>query len=80
MLLAVAIGGILLKLFGLSAWDGLHGLVVGSFGSLAAIDTTLFMATPIISTGLAVAIAQQAGLFNVGGLKASSTLVLLPLL
>ncbi len=66
VLLAVAIGGILLKLFGLSAWDGLHGLVVGSFGSLAAIDTTLFMATPIISTGLAVAIAQQAGLFNVG--------------
>ena len=66
VLLAAAIGGILLKMFGLSATAGLKGLIVGSFGSLSAIDTTLFMATPIIGTGLAVAVAQQAGLFNIG--------------
>jgi simple sugar transport system permease protein len=39
----------------------------GSFGGLVALGRTLEKATPLILTGLAVAFAFKAGLFNIGG-------------
>lgn len=66
VLLAILISCVFLELFGFSAWEALRGLVEGSVGSLSAIDNTLFMATPILCTGLSVAIAMKSGLFNIG--------------
>ncbi len=42
-------------------------LVTGSIGSADAIGFTLYYATNFIFTGLAVAVAFHAGLFNIGG-------------
>jgi simple sugar transport system permease protein len=42
-------------------------LVQGSLGSGEALGFTLFYATNFIFTGLAVAVAYHAGLFNIGG-------------
>ena len=46
--------------------DGYQALFQGSIGSGRAWSETLFSATPLILTGLAVALAFQAGLFNIG--------------
>ncbi len=42
-------------------------LILGSLGSGEALGFTLFYATNFIFTGLAVAVAYHAGLFNIGG-------------
>jgi general nucleoside transport system permease protein len=42
-------------------------LVKGAFGSRAGISYTLYYATTFVFTGLAVAVAFHAGLFNIGG-------------
>jgi general nucleoside transport system permease protein len=42
-------------------------LIAGSLGSGEALGFTLFYATNFIFTGLAVAVAYHAGLFNIGG-------------
>lgn len=47
--------------------DAYWALLRGSLGSLRAVSETLNAATPLILTGLAVAIPFQAGLFNIGG-------------
>src|SRR5262249_9803369 len=41
-------------------------LVGGAFGSVEALGYTLFYATDFVFTGLAVAVAFHAGLFNIG--------------
>ena len=46
--------------------DAYTALFRGSIGSGRAISETLFSATPLILTGLAVALAFNAGLFNIG--------------
>ena len=47
-------------------WSAYAALLEGSVGSLRAISETLTSATPLIFTGLAVALAFKAGLFNIG--------------
>lgn len=47
--------------------DVLMVLVNGAFGSPYSFGMTLFYATPLILTGLAVALPFKAGLFNIGG-------------
>ena len=42
-------------------------MVNGAFGSLYGLGYTFYYATNFIFTGLAVAVAFQAGLFNIGG-------------
>ena len=42
-------------------------LVLGAFGFAEAIGYTLYYTTNLIFTGLAVAVAFHAGLFNIGG-------------
>jgi general nucleoside transport system permease protein len=43
-----------------------RALLDGSLGGLGSISETLVAATPLIATGLAVAIPLRAGLFNIG--------------
>ncbi len=67
---ALVIGGIIIMLTGYSLAETLEAyraLLQGSVGSLRAISQTLTEATPLIFTGLAVALAFRAGLFNIGG-------------
>jgi len=59
--------GALLHAAGLDVTSALEALLRGSLGSWYAIGSgTLVRATPLILTGLAVAIAFRAGVFNVG--------------
>ena len=66
-LLALAALWVALRLTGLDATDALVALWNGSFGSSYALtSSTLVRATPLILTGLAVAIAFRAGVWNIG--------------
>jgi ABC-type uncharacterized transport system permease subunit len=51
---------------GENPWHVLAILAKGAFGSRYDLGMTLFYATPLIFTGLSVAMAFQAGLFNIG--------------
>src|SRR5258705_8396722 len=51
---------------GESPWRVLCVLGKSAFGSRYDLGMTLFYATPLIFTGLSVAVAFQAGLFNIG--------------
>lgn len=70
VLTALLIGGVIILLTGGAIGDVLEAyraLLLGSVGSVKAISETLTAATPLILSGLAVAIAFRAGLFNIGG-------------
>ena len=51
---------------GENPWHVLKILTKGAFGSGYNFGMTLFYSTPLIFTGLSVAVAFQAGLFNIG--------------
>jgi ABC-type uncharacterized transport system permease subunit len=53
-------------LAGESPWHVLKILGKGAFGSGYDLGMTLFYSTPLVFTGLSVAVAFQAGLFNIG--------------
>lgn len=63
---ALLLSGLVVKLLGESPWAALKLLADGAFGSQEAVGYTLYYATSYIFTGLAVAVAYQAGLFNIG--------------
>jgi ABC-type uncharacterized transport system permease subunit len=64
--LAFAISGLLVWLIGESPIDALVLLLQGALGNGEGIGFTLFYATSFIFTGLSVAVAFHAGLFNIG--------------
>ncbi len=66
IVLGVALSLIAVKLLGDSPMLVLKTLVKSSVGTREDLGMTLFYATPLIFTGLSVAIAFQAGLFNIG--------------
>lgn len=66
VLLALVIGAILLAVSGANPFNAYAALIKGSFGSMRAVGRTLAKATPLIFSGLAVAFAFKAGLFNIG--------------
>jgi simple sugar transport system permease protein len=66
VILGVALSLIAVKLLGDSPVLVLKTLVKSSVGTREDLGMTLFYATPLIFTGLSVAIAFQAGLFNIG--------------
>jgi len=66
VLLALLIGAILLIISNANPIHAYSALFEGSFGSMRAIGRTLEKATPLIFSGLAVAFAFKAGLFNIG--------------
>ncbi|MEP6902821.1 MAG: ABC transporter permease [Actinomycetota bacterium] len=63
---AFIVGGIIVLLIGDNPFQTFALLVGNSFGSLNDIGYTLFIATPLIFTGLAVAVAFRCGLLNIG--------------
>ncbi|MEZ5346159.1 MAG: ABC transporter permease [Pyrinomonadaceae bacterium] len=63
---AFVIGGILILLIGDNPLTTFQLLLENSFGSARGITETLFYATPLIFTGLAVAVAFRCGLLNIG--------------
>lgn len=66
LIVALVLSGALVRLLGESPWTALKLMVAGSLGSQDGIGYTLYYATNFIFTGLAVAVAYHAGLFNIG--------------
>jgi len=66
VLLAAVIGAIILAASDASPAEAYQALLKGAFGNSRATARTLEKATPLIFSGLAVAFAFKAGLFNIG--------------
>jgi ABC-type uncharacterized transport system permease subunit len=64
--LALLLSGAIIKLMGESPWQAFKLMLSGSVGSFDGLGYTLYYATNFIFTGLAVAVAYHAGLFNIG--------------
>ena len=83
---ALGVGALLILLAGENPFSVYAELFAGTLGSWYGIGQMLSKATPLIFTGLAVAVAFRAGLFNIGaegqmtagGLAAALTGVALP--
>ncbi|TVR86713.1 MAG: ABC transporter permease [Spirochaetaceae bacterium] len=65
--LALGVGALLIFAFGYDVGRAFSALFQGAFGSVRAVSQTLTRATPLLFTGLAVAVAFKVGLFNIGG-------------
>jgi ABC-type uncharacterized transport system permease subunit len=65
--LAFIVVGVIVAIIGVDPFHALRLLVVGAIGSSESIGYTLYYATNFTFTGLAVAVAFHAGLFNIGG-------------
>jgi len=65
--MAFAVSAVVLVAIGQDPVQVLVLLVKGAFGSRAGISYTLYYTTTFVFTGLAVAVAFHAGLFNIGG-------------
>ncbi len=63
---AFLVGGIIVLLLGDDPINAYRLLLSNSFGSVRDIGWTLHYATPLIFTGLAVAVALRCGLLNIG--------------
>ena len=66
VILATLIGAVILLVSGANPAEAYAALLKGAFGSPESIRRTLEKATPLIFSGLAVAFAFKAGLFNIG--------------
>ena len=64
--IALFIGGILIRLQGLDPVVAYKSLFKTAFGSIEGIGATLGKSTPLVLSGLAVAVGLRAGLFNIG--------------
>ena len=67
LLVAFIVAGLVVMLVGENPFHAAVILVDGAFGSGQGIAYTLYYTTNFIFTGLAVAVAFHAGLFNIGG-------------
>lgn len=67
LMLAFFVSGLVVMFIGENPFEAMRIMLKGSFGSLSAIGYTLYYATNFIFTGLAVAVAFHARLFNIGG-------------
>ena len=63
---AMLVGAVIMLLSGDNPLEAYAGLLQGGFGSSKAWAQTIRKATPLIFTGLSVAYAFKAGLFNIG--------------
>ncbi|HEY4302695.1 MAG TPA: ABC transporter permease [Candidatus Didemnitutus sp.] len=63
---ALLVSAAIIALLGESPWQAMKLMVAGSFGTQDAIGYSLYYATNYMFTGLAVAVAYHAGLFNIG--------------
>jgi simple sugar transport system permease protein len=67
LLLSFLVAGLVVVFIGENPLQALRILLYGSLGSSYGIGFTLYYAPTFVFTGLAVAIAFHAGLFNIGG-------------
>jgi general nucleoside transport system permease protein len=67
LLLAFLVAGLVVVFIGENPIRAMQILITGSLGSSYGIGFTLYYATTFVFTGLSVAIAFHAGLFNIGG-------------
>ena len=67
IVIAFVIGALIVLAAGNNPVAAYAALLEGALGDSSAIGRTLLNATPLIFTGLAVAVAFRAGLFNIGG-------------
>ncbi len=67
VLLALGLSALVILAIGENPWTALKVMVTGALGSSYGWGFTLYYATNFIFTGLAVAVAYHAGLFNIGG-------------
>lgn len=67
LILAAVISAIVILSIGENPWEALKLMVNGAVGSVRGWGYTLYYATNFIFTGLAVAVAFHARLFNIGG-------------
>src|ERR1041385_8847731 len=65
--IAFLIAGLVILAIGVDPLAAMRILILGAIGNSEAIGYTLYYATNFIFTGLAVALAFHAGLFNIGG-------------
>lgn len=63
---ALVLGAIIMLIFGDNPIQAYQGLFSGAFGSPREWAETIRRMTPLILTGLSVAVAFKAGLFNIG--------------
>ncbi len=63
---AFFVSGLVVLAIGENPFNAMRVLISGSLGSLEGISFTLYYATNFIFTGLSVALAYRAGLFNIG--------------
>lgn len=67
VLLALLVAGLIVLAVGVNPLDAVKIMLFGAFGEPESLGYTLYYATSFIFTGLAVAVAFHAGLFNIGG-------------
>ncbi len=63
---ALVVGAVVMWIFGDNPIEAYKGLFQGAFGSARGWATTIRKWSPLILTGLSVAVAFKAGLFNIG--------------
>ena len=66
LLLALIVSGVVITLIGQNPFQAIKIMSYGAFGYGEGIGFTLHFATDFVFTGLAVAVAAHAGLFNIG--------------
>lgn len=66
VLVALAIGAIVILISGNNPWAAYAALLEGAFGSERGRAETLVYAAPLILGGLAFGVAARAGMFNIG--------------
>ena len=64
---ALLVAGLIVLAIGENPLAAVRVMLVGALGDSEGIGYTLYYATNFIFTGLAVAVAFHAGLFNIGG-------------
>ena len=67
LVVALLLSGVVVRMLGESPWTAFKLLASGALGTQEGIGYTLYYATNFMFTGLAVAAAYHAGLFNIGG-------------
>lgn len=67
VMLAMAVGAAIMAATGHDPWEGYVSLFNGALGNQRGQGNTLYKSMQLCITGLATAIASQAGIFNVGG-------------
>ena len=67
LIMAFAVSALLFAYIDINPLDAVKIMWEGAFGYAEGIGFTLYYATGFIFTGLAVAVAYHAGLFNIGG-------------